>query len=86
MITAYVNGLQQFTINDSANQYGVIDGNNVLRFFQDNLTGSSGEDSAGAVSRIRIWNGVLTAGQVATLNGGILYNVLPIRRTPGPCR
>ena len=73
MITAYVNGLQQFTINDSANQYGVIDGNNVLRFFQDNLTGSSGEDSAGAVSRIRIWNGVLSAGQVATLNGGILY-------------
>src|ERR1051326_5544923 len=57
-ITGYVNGLQQFSVDDSSNQYGVIDGNNVLRFFQDNLTGSSGEDSAGAVARIRIWDAV----------------------------
>jgi hypothetical protein len=72
-LTGYVNGLQQFSVDDSTNQYGVIDGNNVLRFFQDNLSGSSGEDSAGAVARIRIWDGVLSADQVAALNGGTLY-------------
>jgi hypothetical protein len=73
MITGYVNGWPQFTVDDSSNQYGVIDSNNVLRFFQDNLTGASGEDSAGAVARIRIWDGVLSADDIAALSGGILY-------------
>jgi hypothetical protein len=73
-LNGYVNGLQVFTQDDSSNAYGVIDSSNVLRFFEDNTSGgSSGENSGGAVARIRVWDGVLSAQQVAALNGGILY-------------
>jgi hypothetical protein len=68
-LRGYVNGVQQFFANDSANQYGVIDANNALRFFQDNITGSGqGEASAGAVARIRGFDGALTPSQVAALD------------------
>ncbi len=68
MFHGYVNGKLYVTNDDSTNQYAVIDGNNILRFFQDNLSGgATGEDSAGSVSRIRIYDGALTAEQVALL-------------------
>ena len=72
-LTGYANGYPQFTVDDSTNQFGLIDYNNVLRFFQDNITDESGKASAGAVARIRVWDGVLSAERVAALNGGTLY-------------
>jgi uncharacterized repeat protein (TIGR01451 family) len=64
-VTGYVNGVQQFSFVDSAN-LGVIDSSNVLRFFKDD-NAVPNENSSGAVARIRIWDGALTAAQVAAL-------------------
>jgi YD repeat-containing protein len=63
-VTGYVDGVQQFQFSDSSS-YGVIDSNNTLRFFKDD---GSSEASAGSVARIRIYNGALTATQVAALS------------------
>ena len=40
---------------------------NSMRFFKDNDGANTGEDSAGAVSRIRIFDGVLTPGEVSSI-------------------
>lgn len=64
-VTGYVDGAQQFQFSDSSN-HGVIDSNNTIRFFRDD--NSSSEASAGAVARIRIYDGALTATQVAALS------------------
>ena len=59
----YVNGSLQ--LDDTKTEPVIAD---ALRFFKDNSTGSStGEESAGAVSCIRIYSGVLTDAEV----GGI---------------
>jgi hypothetical protein len=67
-VTAYVNGVQQFTYDDSASQLAVIDSNNTMRFFRDNDSGgATGEDSSGAVSRIEVFNSALSSTDVASL-------------------
>jgi hypothetical protein len=59
----YVNGSLQ--LDDTKTEPVIAD---TLRFFKDNVTGgSTGEDSAGAVSCIRVYSGVLTDAEV----GGI---------------
>jgi concanavalin A-like lectin/glucanase superfamily protein len=68
-VTGYVNGQQQFQFDDTANQDATIDANNTLRFFQDNTSGSgTGEDSAGAVARVRLYDGPLSSSDVANLD------------------
>ena len=62
-VRGYVNGAPQFNLADP-NGYGVMSVANVLRFFRDN---ANREESAGAVARIRLWNGPLTPTQVAAL-------------------
>jgi hypothetical protein len=59
----YVNGSLQ--LDDTKTEPLIAD---TLRYFKDNVTGgSTGEDSAGAVSCIRVYSGVLTDAEV----GGI---------------
>jgi hypothetical protein len=59
----YVNGSLQ--LDDTKTEQVIAD---TLRFFKDNVTGAStGEDSAGAVSCIRVYSGVLSDAEV----GGI---------------
>jgi concanavalin A-like lectin/glucanase superfamily protein len=59
----YVNGSLQ--LDDTKTEAVIAD---TLRFFKDNVTGgSTGEDSAGAVSCIRVYSGVLSDAEV----GGI---------------
>ncbi|MFL6374830.1 MAG: LamG-like jellyroll fold domain-containing protein [Pyrinomonadaceae bacterium] len=68
VVTGYINGTSAWSFTDSSN-LGVIDGHNTLRFFQDNTSGgAAGEASSGSVARIRIWDGVLSSGQVAALD------------------
>jgi len=62
-IRGYVNGAPQFNLADPGG-YGVMSVANVLRFFRDN---SNREESAGSVARIRLWDGPLSAAQVAAL-------------------
>ena len=64
-VTAYVDGVRQFSFRD-VDGLAVIDASDVLRFFQDDTT-TGGEHSAGAVSRIRLYDRPLTASEVAAL-------------------
>ena len=67
-VAGYVNGISQFSFSDTAN-HAVINGNDTLRFFKDNVSGGSGgEHSAGSVARIRLYGKALSADQVATLD------------------
>jgi hypothetical protein len=63
VVTGYVNGTQQFQFTDTGG-IAIIGTNNTLRFFRDD----GSEASAGSVTRIRIYNGALTATQVAGLD------------------
>ena len=65
VIRGYVNGVLQFTTSaDTANE-GLLAGSpQTLRFFVDN----AGEDGAGAVARIRLYDGVIQPGQVTQLD------------------
>jgi hypothetical protein len=61
----YVNGVPQW-----AGLANTTEGNAVaMRFFADNdPPDATGQDSAGAVSRIRIYNGILTPAEVAAIH------------------
>jgi CubicO group peptidase (beta-lactamase class C family) len=64
-VVAYVNGARQLSFHDT-DDIAVIDANNTLRLFSDD-TVTPNEDSGGAVSRIRLYDGPLTASEVAAL-------------------
>jgi hypothetical protein len=64
-VTAYVNGVRQFSFRD-VDGLAVIDASDALRFFQDDST-TGDEHSAGAVSRIRLYDGPLNPSEVAAL-------------------
>jgi hypothetical protein len=67
VVTGYVDGVQQFSFDDSSAQDGVIS-NDVLRFFRDNDAGGpTTEASAGNVSRIELFNRPLDPTEVAAL-------------------
>jgi hypothetical protein len=59
-VNAWLNGAQALTnVDDSTNNYAVFnDVNHIIRFFQDENGG--GENSAGIVSRINIYDGAYT--------------------------
>ncbi len=63
--TGYLNGVQQGQGPDAGNDL-VIDGNNILNFFQDDLAAGN-EASAGSVARIRLYDAPMTGAQVAAL-------------------
>jgi hypothetical protein len=68
-VTGYVDGTQEFSIDDSSDQFSVIDANNTLRFFLDNTSGgATGEEGPGSVARLRLWNGPLDATTIQGLD------------------
>lgn len=70
--TVYVNGAQVASARTSKG-FGLGEG--VLRFFKDNVSGpAGGEESAGAVACILVYDGTLTAAEVGQIAGG-----------PSPC-
>ncbi len=64
-VIVYVNGVRQLSYHDTGD-IAVIDANDTLRLFSDD-TVTPNEDSGGAVSRIRLYDGPLTASEVAAL-------------------
>ena len=61
---AYVNGIRQFSVASSLSTQATL-----MRFFKDNDSGgATGEDSAGAVARIRLYDGTLSAADAAALH------------------
>jgi hypothetical protein len=63
-VVAYLNGVQQFSFVDNANYATLAGSPQLLRFFKDDTT----EDSSGTVARIRLYDKVMPAAQVATLD------------------
>jgi hypothetical protein len=65
-VRGYVNGLPEIDFSDSGFD-ATLDSDNILSFFQDDLVVPN-EHAAGAVSRIRIWDGPLGAQAIASLD------------------
>jgi hypothetical protein len=65
-VTSYVDGVRQFSFDDSTSRAAVIDSNNALRFFRDNK--GSNEHSNGSIARIRLFDTALTDFEVAALD------------------
>lgn len=63
--TGYIDGQLEFSGDDDGD--GAISAADILHFFVDD-TVTVGEQSSGAVARIRLYNSVLDAGAVATLD------------------
>jgi hypothetical protein len=64
-VVGYVNGAQQLGFADTTSA-GLIDAANTLNFFFDD-TVTTGEQSAGAVARIQVYDNALSAAEVAGL-------------------
>jgi Tol biopolymer transport system component len=63
-LTGYVNGARQFSLHDR--ELGLVDANDTLLFFRDDPL-SNEEYSSGAVAGIRLYDGPLSADEVAGL-------------------
>jgi len=61
----YVNGVVQFTFVDGSAVSTFSDPGNIVNFFMDDFATSQREASAGFADAIRIYDGALTAGEVA---------------------
>jgi plastocyanin len=67
-LIGYVDGLAAFTVNDPSG-LGMFDAAATMRLFRDNDTGgTTGEDSAGHVARVRLYNSALDGEGVAALD------------------
>jgi hypothetical protein len=80
----YVNGSLQ--LDDTKTEPVIAD---TLRFFKDNVTGAStGEDSAGAVSCIRVYSGVLSDADVGGIGASPTCGTLtpPTTTTKPKCK
>jgi hypothetical protein len=74
-VVGYVDGNEEITFADSVGDAVFQPGSNV-RFFKDDAV-VGGEESAGAVSRIRVYDGALTAAEVASISGKTLADLPP---------
>jgi Concanavalin A-like lectin/glucanases superfamily len=72
-VIGYVDGREEIAFDD-VNGDAVFQPDTPVRFFKDdNLVG--GEESAGAVARIRVYDGALTAAEVAEISGRTLADL-----------
>ena len=69
LVKGYVDGAKQFEFSDATAQDAIISNKNTLRFFKDNTSGgTAGEDSAGSVARIRLYDSALSETDVGKLD------------------
>ena len=72
---AYADGVEQLAFDDTTDA-GVFAPGSPVRFFKDDQI-ITGEESAGAVARIRVYEGALTAAEVAEISAKTLAD-LPV--------
>lgn len=65
-VSAYLDGVVQMSFDDSVSNHVLISPDRLLAFFKDDEM-TSGEQSAGRVARIRLFDTALSPGQVADL-------------------
>ena len=73
-VVGYIDGVRQFSLTDSDDAAVISAG--TARFFKDDAA-VSGEESAGAVARIRVYEGALSAAEVAALSRRKLADLPP---------
>ncbi|MEL7039474.1 MAG: LamG-like jellyroll fold domain-containing protein [Cyanobacteria bacterium J06592_8] len=66
-VVTYVDGVEQLNFFDD-NNYSKIVPDDVLHFFRDDFTTGDSENSSGAIARLRVYDGALSASQVAALD------------------
>ena len=74
-VRGYVDGTEEISFTDSGGDAVFPAGNDVRFFKDDTLIG--GEESAGAVARIRVYDGALTPAEVADISGKKLADLPP---------
>lgn len=74
-VVGYVDGNEEITFTDSFGDAVFLPGSDV-RFFKDDAV-IGGEESAGAVARIRVYDGALTPAEVAAISGKTLADLPP---------
>jgi concanavalin A-like lectin/glucanase superfamily protein len=74
-VTGYVDGDQEISFTDAGGDAVFQPGSDV-RFFKDDAV-IGGEESAGAVARIRVYDGALTPAEVAAISGKTLADLPP---------
>ncbi|CAN5357653.1 hypothetical protein BH09GEM1_BH09GEM1_46960 [soil metagenome] len=67
LFSAYVGGVQRFSVTDASGIGVFSSANSLARFFEDDFAAISGEASNGAVDYIAIYDAALTAEQVGRL-------------------
>jgi len=71
-VAGYVDGVEQFSFSDTA-LYAVLASGSFNLFIDDTFTGGN-EATSGQVARVRLYNGALTAPEVAALTSGCYAN------------
>jgi hypothetical protein len=79
-VVGYVDGLRQFSFDDSATQYGVLATSSFNLFIDDIGTGS--EDSSGIVARARLYSGAMTGAEVVVASESCYANCDGSTTTP----
>jgi hypothetical protein len=74
-VRGYVDGTEEIRFTDSSGD-AVFPAGNDVRFFKDDAL-IGGEESAGAVARIRVYDGALTPAEVAAISGKTLADLPP---------
>ena len=74
-VRGYVDGTEEISFTDSSGDAVFPPGTDVRFFKDDALVG--GEESAGAVARIRVYDGALTPAEVADISGKTLADLPP---------
>jgi hypothetical protein len=67
--TGFYNGVSQFSFADTGSFATFTGSNNIINFFQDDITTFPREASGGVLQRLAIYDGALSAAEVASLGG-----------------
>jgi hypothetical protein len=67
--TGFYNGVSQFSFADTGSFATFTGTNNIINFFQDDITTFPREASGGVLQRLAIYDGALSATEVASLGG-----------------
>jgi hypothetical protein len=70
LVVGYVNGVPEISFTDSSSDAVFNAANNIINFFQDDSVTGGRESSSGAVNKIEIFDGALSAAEVAALTPG----------------
>jgi hypothetical protein len=70
-VMGYVNGVQEISFSDTGNLATFSDPQQLARMFQDDNTTGGRESSGGFVDYVRIYDGALSAGEVASLTNPV---------------